>query len=378
MKNMFYIPSAILFCLLFTLCEKKTDNSDYIDEDIGQGYLTVMPVNEGDIDLFVVLGHLAPPGHVFPSDHGGFYLSDRELTYEVHSPGDLEVISIRRLQHLSIGITDYTLHLSSPKKRFKVVFGHLASISESILSQIPDFDENQCDYYMAGGNQYRMCTLSVNVPVYAGQVIGTAGGLLGQNGFDFGTFDKNRPVEFATDRWIGWDYMYAVSPLDYFTQEIKEILEPYCGDYHCGFKEIRTKEPIGGTIEFDKSGTLQGLWYKQNEPSNTEDFHISFVYKNTDPDVPIVCWGISVAENEPGLHTYTIQNSGLVNRNFSDVIPDGNIYRYELSHACTGANIAKPIILIQLVDERILMLEAQDSSQGPPWQFTGDVVYFTR
>ena len=378
MKNLFVFRSVVIICILFASCKKNSDDSVYIDENIGEGYLTVLPVSEGDFNLFVILGHLAPPGHVFPSDHGGFYFTDPDLIYDIYSPGNLEITNIIRLQHLSTGVTDYTLHLSSPKRRFKVVFGHLSSISESILSQIPEFDENQCEYYMAGGNQYRKCSLSVHVAAYAGEVIGTGGGLPGQYAVDFGTFDKNRPVTFATDRWTGWDYMYAVSPLDYFTREIYEILKPYCGDYNCGFIEIRTAEPIGGIIEFDVPGTLQGLWYKQNEPSNTEDYHISFVYKNTNPDVPVICWGISVKGNDPGEYKFSIRNSGLVNRDFQNIIPDGNMYRYELSHVCTSKVLAKPIILVQLTDERTLKLEAQDSGQGPPWQFTENAVHFTR
>ncbi len=367
---------------VFVNCKKDSPDNppDYIDEEIGEGYFTVLPVGEEDFYLFVNLGHMNPPGHVFPSGHGGFYLTDYEHVCNIYSPGDLTVTRISRVEHLSGGEDDYTLQLSSPKGRLKIVFGHLSSISSNILDQAPSFDESECETYMAGGGHFRICSVFLEdmIEVSAGDIIGTGGGLPGQYGVDFGVFDKNRPVHFATDRFTDYDYMYAVSPLNYFTPKIVEILRPVCGDWVCGIQKIRTIEPIGSTVEFDSTGTLQGLWYKKDEPLNTEDFHIAFVYDNTDPYEPVISWGTSVPGNDPGVHTFTVENSGTVNRKFVDVTSDGNIYSYEIRNQCSTIYTENSILLVQLTAGDTLKLETLKPDDGPPWQFTGNAVYFTR
>ena len=372
-----------ILCVLLILCNackknKDDDDPSYMNEEIGKGYLTVLPIDEDDFYLFVNLGHQNPPGHVFPSGHGGFYLTDYMQTSNVYSPGNLFITQIVRLEHVTAGIQDYTLKLSSPQGRLNITFGHLSSIDSSILAKAPSFDGSECETYMAGGNDYHMCIVWTNIEVSAGDIIATGGGLPGQFGVDFGVYDKKRPVKFVHNRWADYDYGYAVSPLDYFTSEITEILTPLCGDYVCGSRNIRTIDPIGGTIEYDSTGTLQGLWYKPDHFGDSEDYHISFVFDNTQPWIPVICWGISVPGSTPGVYTFDTENSGIVNRKFVDVVPDGNIYRYEIKDECSNNPPENSMLLIQLIHSDTLKLETQQPSAGPPWNFTDSAVYFIR
>ncbi len=366
----------VIIALLAYSC-KSTSSSDEPKVEVGKGYFSALPIDKENFNFFVNLGHLSQPGHTFPSGHGGFVLTDHMNPVPVYSPADIVVTAITSLEHINHGYTDYGLNLSVNDFEFSIKLGHMSQIHHSILNQVGDLSDEDCEQYSTSGDDYRLCLQWTEIPVFAGDTLGMVGGNPGQFGLDFGVYDKSKPNELATDRFDDYGYPYSVSPLDYFTDEIVDYLALICGGYLHGSPFVRTKPPIGGTINYDVEGTAQGIWFKEGEPISPEDPHIALVYHNADPDIPLFSVGISIPGLVSGPYTYSVKETGLIDRAFYDVKPDGNIYVYN-SWYLSNNPYGHMRLLIQMLDETHLKVEMQDTSTTEPWQFTNNAVIFDR
>jgi hypothetical protein len=368
---------GVMMTFLFIRCDDGDGSVDTYPE-IGQGFLTVLPMNPEDFYLFVNVGHLNPPGHTFPSDHGGFYLTRWQEKTPVFSPTDMTITEISGVEHVEAGFSDYDMTLSANDGGFLVVFGHLSSINPSILDQAPPLEEGNCFTYIAGEIEYRRCGVTTKIHVMAGDTVGFAGGNPGMGGIDFGTFDYNRPVEFASERFEDYRLVYTVSPLDYFIDEIRNVLIPVCGDMECGSVKIRTQEPVGGTVAYDRPGTAQGLWFRARQPTYPEDLHIALIYDNVEPEIPVFSVGNSLTGLNSGMYTFTPADTGVVDRLFDEVLPDGRIYRYNIRYQCSNAPVFNAVILLELTDPETMRIEKKNASDGPPWVFSENAIEFVR
>jgi len=374
-RTVIFTGLCLIFSILVSDCNNKKGTTEP-EVTIGEGFMTVLPLKAEDFYLFVNLGHLNPPGHTFPSGHGGFYLTDWEQKVPVFSPADMNITRITQVEHVHGGYYDYDITLSVNKGEFEIVFGHVSGIHPDILEQAPEFDTGECETYTTGGETYIRCLVWTDISVSAGDTLGTAGGNPGQFGLDFGCFDQNIEHTFASNRFEGHKYIHAVSPLDYFAQAIRSLILPVCGDYVCGAPLTRTQEPVGGTVEYDLTGTARGLWFKQGEPSSPEDPHCALIYCNVEPDIPVFSTGTSVPDLITGLYTFTPADTGRVNRLFQDVEPN-DIYRYKIRNRCDQYGFIA-VILLQLTNDTTLKLEKQLPGDGPPWNFTDNAVIFVR
>jgi hypothetical protein len=374
-----FLNSFFITTILFLIGCKSPQKITAPKAEVGKGFLTTLPLNMKDFHQFVNLGHMSQPGHTFPSGHGGFYLTDFMARVPVFCPADMIITRIVESEHVNYGYTDYAMTLSVNQDEFQIVIGHMSGIHDSILEQAEAFIDRECEKYSTSGDSFNNCLLWTEISVSAGDTLGMAGGNPGQLGLDFGTYDKTRPIEFATNRFDGYLYSCAVSPLDYFTEEINQILIPICGDSFCqGKHTVRTKPPVGGTIDYDVPGTAQGIWLKAGEPMYPEDPHIALVYHNVDPDVSIFSIGISHAGLTSGPYTFASQDTGYVDRIFHGVKSDGHIYRYNVWYHCSTSPDMRAVLLLQLIDESHLKIEKQDTSSGPPWIFTENAVLYDR
>jgi len=346
--------------------------------EVGNGFLTVLPLNAADFYLFVNLGHLNPPGHTFPSDHGGFYLTNWEVQVPVFSPGDMTISRITRVEHVNKGYFDYDMTLSVNNGGFELVFGHLSALHASIETQVTNWDDENSETYTTGGDTYTRTTAWTDISVLAGDTLAYAGGNPGQFGVDFGAFDQSVTIDFASDRFDGYKFPHTVSPLDYFTEEIRNILIPMCGDYVNGVPTIRTVPPIGGTVDFDLPGTLRGLWFRDGEPTSPEDPHLALIYCNVIPDVPLFCTGVSIPNLNTGLYTFTPVDVGETNRLFEDADTIGQMYIYEIRTRGKADGVIDAILLVQLIDATRIRIERQEIADGPPWVFTAQAIDFIR
>lgn len=341
-------------------------------------YFTVLPLVLSHFDVFVVLGHMNPPGHTFPSGHGGFYLADHTVRVNVYCPGDGYVTCVVEMDHVSGGYKDYSIDIS-PCEEFKARFGHMSSLSDRILNAVGGFDDAECETYSTGGATYTLCRKEVRIPVEAGEVIGTAGGLPGQFGLDFGTFDERITLDFANkERFTGQDYLHAVSPIDYFSPSLQVLIKLRAGDRTPRGDQFRTVPPIGGEVEQDVPGTAQGIWFREGEPVHPEDPHLALVHENVDPTRPIISMGTSVPGFSWGMYTFTPQAAGQLDREFDEVTPDGRVYRYipfRWFDLCPPPNT---VLLIKMISTTRIRVEKQSLADGPPWNFTGNAVDFIR
>ncbi|MBN2415641.1 hypothetical protein JXO52_07355 [bacterium] len=369
---------ACLLCVLITAACRDGGDSLGPEIEIGPGFFTRFPLSRDNFYLFVNLGHLNPPGHTFPSDHGGFYLSDWTVPVGVIAPGDMEITAITRVDHVNKGYADYDVVLSANRKKFEVIFGHLSSLHPAIESAAPAWETADAEIYTTGGDTYSRRLLRVGIAVTAGDTIGTAGGNPGQFGLDFGVYDYTREIEFAGDRFDDYRYPHTVSPLDYFSEELTNLLLPLCGDYVNGRPEVRTAAPVGGTIDYDRPGTLSGLWFRQGEPSYPEDPHLALVRCNVHPGVSLISAGTSVPGLASGLYAFTPADTGTVNRRFELADEAGVLYRYEIYPY--GRSFAGPeaVLLMRLETAERIQAELQPLAAGPPWLFTAAAVSFVR
>ena len=81
----------------------------------------------------------------------------------------------------------------------------------------------------------------------------------------------------------------------------------------------------------------------------------------------------------PGRYTFTPTGEGLVNREFSQVTPDGNVYCYD-TDAAQGQNFTRPekvLILLQMPDASTIRVGKGNGSCSNP-QVMGEYVEFDR
>jgi len=366
--------SALIIIILSLLTCKSADDITAPKKKVGKGFLSVLPLNVEDFFFFANMGFVA--GKVFPCDHGAFLLTDVTKRVPVFSPADMTITKFMFCdEELS---TEYALFLSVNQDEFQIKIGHLSAIHDDIMAKIEEYSVAECETLNTMGRTYIHCLKWVDIPVAAGDTLGMAGGNPGQNGLDFGPYDKTRKIEFATDRFEDYLYPYAVSPLDYFTEEICQILIPICGNTLCEPNVVRTIPPVGGTIDFDIPGTAQGLWFKVGEPFSPVDPHMALVYHNVDPTIPIFSMGNGLPDLDMGSYTFTIADTGYVDRPFQVVTPDSQLYRYNVWYLCSDSPSLRAVLLMQMIDDIHLKIEKQDVDTGPPWQFTDQAVMYDR
>ncbi len=350
-----------------TITEKLAEIIEY-----NKTILSSSPLDFEDIEAIVPLGAMNPPGHVFPTDHIYFYLtrdhgSDRPHTVPLYSPGELTITSIKASQHVLAGITDYTLILESEANPdLMILFGHVSSIDHALASDLVDIDNWTLETeYSTGGETYRSYRKPCNIDVGNGQILGTAGGNPGQWALDLFAYDNtHQPEQVANkDRWRHSNYLNAIDPLNLYEKgpivnSLRNLVQGNLGN--------NTEQ----LILQDILATAQGCWFHEEATSTyPEDPHIALVRSNIDINKQIVSVGVSVNGLESGEYEFTPNGEGYVNREFSDVSPDENIYGYELE----GYN---GLVILKMVDELTIWVEA--IGRTGDWEFTEHKTVFIR
>jgi hypothetical protein len=254
--------------------------------------------------------------------------------------------------------------------------GNINTLSPAVSSQMAAYSGASCTTYTTGGITNQRCDLPVAILVHAGDLLGTMSGTL-----DWGAYDyRKTPLAYANPaRHIG-DAFYDSCPLDYFTQASVAGLKaklgyfngppPYDGVSTCG------------TILNDVVNTAAGVWFKPGQPDNPEDPHLSLVHDN----VRTTWEDISIGVSGPGPTTYELfqpANSGLFDRDFTQVTDDGKIYCYDTFRDIISGNPQAGlnfIYLIQLTSSTTLRIDRQTAAScgAGPWAFSGSAVTYQR
>jgi len=322
------------------------------------------------------LGNLNPPGHVFPSDHGGYYVASppgAKVTYNVQlfSPGDIRITSMVASEHLNAGLTDFELNFEICNDLWGRL-GHITTLDEDLFGDTADYTQWQLeDEYTTGGDTYRRWTTDVNISVAGGELLGTTGGNPGQGGLDFGMYDRRSspPTPANPARWDGYGYIYARLFVEFY--EPGPVLDELWDLVNR--EDVPGDENPGGYNMQDVPGTSHGAWFFPGEPNNPEDPHLALVQSHTDPSRLVFCVGTSIPAVGSGAFAFVPENDGLLNRDFASVMPNGTVY---------GFVVEWPdyTFFIQMPDDNTLWIESLDGEHTDPsaWVFTDDKVVFKR
>lgn len=215
-------------------------------EGEGSKKLTSAPMKISDVGTILPYG-LMVGGHVTPVDHQYFYGKDQSLpkdSYDVLAPADGKIVSLELRPRGSSpnGVkADHRLVISYSCTFFSYV-DLATSLTPEIAAQMP------------AGWETKNGPQATNIPVKSGQVIAK----VGAQSLDYAVWDTTKNISGivhpdAYNNYEPWK-VNTVSPLDYYTEEVKTALLPFY---------IRTTEPRDGTIGHDVDGTAAGGWFKK-------------------------------------------------------------------------------------------------------------------
>ncbi len=330
---------------------------------------SISPVADDSYDFITPLGHLNPPDHTLPSDHVYFILK-RDQPYpaparpaDVFAPADMRIIGVTESLFRKDGRIvnqDYSIDFY-PCAELRGRFGHISEITVD-LKRALDSADKQCQEYGTGGDgtMCKRCTARTDIPVKAGQKIGTAGGKSAA-ALDVWVYDNRLPQPAYANpiRYNGGSRQTppATCFVNYVSEPLRSVMRSRLGGMERGAEGRRTREPLCGEINQDVPGTLAGNWFHNGVQHNPQGWQneMGFVHNAVDPSVEIVSVGGIIAG--PGLWWFVPKHEGAVNREFSEVRPGEAVYCYD----STG-NSGR--ILVRLASDTQLQAEKQDGSCG--------------
>lgn len=331
-----------------------------LPECTGQQF-TVSPVDLGELDEITPLGNIGPPGHTLPTEHLYLHLwptGTSSALVPLKAPGDIHITGI------SVAADENAPHQEDYTFTFalcKDVFGYFKHAKELSVELKAALDNAECE---GVAESHGLCSKRILLAVSAGTVIGKVGHT--QGNFDFGAYDYRVQLPFANPASYG-DLEAAgfgrprslsiVCPLDLYAPAVRTQF------YN---KIQRTAGPRCGTTMQDVPGSLQGNWFYNRGRADLEwDNHLAFVHGNGDPSTAV----ISVANvfMDPSKWVFSPSGSGLANRDFKDVKPDGSIYCYD--RGGSGR------ILVKMDSAAKIRIEHQQGSCSGSMALVSPVVY---
>jgi len=342
----------------------------------GNAFLTVPPIPPAALSGIVPLGNLLPSGHTFPTDHLYLYLpvvSGPRPLYPLLAPGTGWITEIGSTQKEGQAAPDYQITFS-PCAELEFDVAHVVSLEPSLASALsrPDF----CSQYSTGGGTVSQCWAYVALPVSAGQTLGAA------SGFDFGAYDSRvaGPVANPARETFSTHWRHTVCPLDYFDDADKAAYYALLGTFNGS--ALRTVPPLCGTVYQDVAGTAQGLWFNPAAPDTPEDPHLALVHDNVNPSLGVFSSGTTIAGMVDWAYPFTPSSAGLVNRDFDQVTPDGQLYCYDTFLPGSAPGLGTGIVLVSMPNATTLKIEHQSggaskdcSNGGQPLAFTAPFTF---
>lgn len=355
---------------LFLSCKKQGDDSQTNSTpmtDLTRAGCTALPFDTADITALVPLGNLNPPAHTFPTDHMYIYCFTSKPALPIHAPGNIRIFRIGRTHYNAGQFNDhYDYNISLGSENSCLVWGHISELSQKLLDAVSNFSKATCEVpYTTGGGTFEQCYQAVSIPLQPGEIIGMAKSNNGLAGMDFGAVVNGT----------------GVNPLEYFNPVIRTMLESKLGRFDGMVK--RTLQPICGEINQDIAGTVQGNWIKKGFPKTPEDNNMALVKDNIDPEKQAISIGNSLPGLPSKVYYFVPQKTGFVNRDFSGVKADGNIYCYTLglpNFPFPGnSTLVNTSVLLQLQGGTTLIAEKRncDCTCGP-YQFSANQVTYTK
>lgn len=331
-------------------------------------------------DFIVPMGSSSKDGHVVPVDHIYPINFGNEKNIPVYAPSDLTLIWVENKQMHNketeaITAADYNLNFS-PCRGINLVFIHLIKMSEKLDSAIEDENTNcntdqKIDYGIQNGipTYYQTCHPNFKkIKINAGELIGYFSGKSEKpmSSFDIGLYDYNKPdLGFANPARYYEETNHTVCFADYYIPELKDKYYAKFGSLTQNQDFIPVSgEPKCGKVMYDVVGTAAGDWFKNKIERNyiTDNNALVLIHDNFQTELA----KFSLANVTS--FTFSPTHSGVINREFSEVTADGNIYCYQEK----GSNTK---YLIQLVDTEHIMIESRTGVCQEKETFENPIVY---
>ncbi|HJQ08220.1 MAG TPA: hypothetical protein VJ836_01920 [Candidatus Saccharimonadales bacterium] len=319
-----------------------------------------LPMALADFRSFRPLGFVTQPTHIFGAKHSSFTINlphESKKGLKVVFPSDALVTAIISTESKRSAGYQMTFY---PCSDFKSYFFHLGTISERLQREIKG-GKATCQNVGTGENLIKKCQVDIEVKVESGELAGTNDGFAG---VDFGAVDyRLPPAQYANLKRYDGDYPHYTSPILYFTPTLKSQLESKLRSIDGAV--LRTAEPKVGTLLQDIKGTAQGNWFIGDKSfNNSQDFSpfLALLHDYIDPLQPLFSMGTSVKGLNMGLYGFKPRGSGVINRDFKDIKPDGSTYCFDsflTGKTVGGLNLSavSGAIIMAMPDESKLKVE---------------------
>jgi len=303
------------------------------------------------------------------------------------APADMTVLAIRAGETITPdgGWTEYDITFGICRDVIGR-FGHVGSLAGALLATVSAAPSNCYPEVQLPGSwadrRYRLCPYeNLNIQVRAGDVIGSVGDRNGHLDFRLNDFRKPE-LQFAKQQRWSPQWLHTACFLDYYPADMKARYYEILGTQHQDYTFQRTQEPRCGEVAVDVPGTAKSAWFFQlSGPGQSEGPHLALANDAVDPSIQMISMGTSAMAVgvPPGRYTFDPTNDGLVNREFSQVTPDGNVYCYDTN---VGQNqdmsmMEKVLILLQMPNAEKIRVGKGNSSCSDP-QKLGEYVEFDR
>jgi hypothetical protein len=370
-----WVGTILILCMLLNAYTKTTRSE--IPDGKTDPVFTVSPIDIENIFRIVLLGNLNPPGHVFPTDHIYLYISNpdgdnRPDIVTLYSPGELTVSAIEACEHITAGFYDYSITLRSSED-ITIVLGHVSSLSPEIFGDTSAFDRwTLMNEYSTGGETYRRWRHACTIRVMTGEILGKVGGNPHQYALDVGVYDRRHTHENIANpnRWLRTRYLHAVCPLSLYEEgPVLDRLQDLVYQ-----DEIKGDGGASSGILQDLPGTAQGCWFLSGiSETYPEDPHLALIRSNIHPAHAVLSVGNSIPNLDSAAYEFLPETSGLLNRDFKSITPDGQIYGFQTDQFAG-------IIIMQMPDAETLWFEALRSAttSRTSWAFTTGKTTFVR
>ena len=330
--------------------------------------LTTLPTSDENIDSITPLGNISLPNHLLPTEHT-YYMFKRgtdglPLKTEVFSPANLVVERITYISTTRNGQlfdADYKVDIV-PCKKVSIQFDHIRTLSPKLASAYAA-SKPRCQENQRAGDLNQYCHAEINIKLSAGELVGIAGG--GHpTGLDFGATDsRQKRLQFANNSRYRDNTRHTVCPYDLFGPAQKTHLYGFLGDSF----QRRINEPICGTIAQDVAGGAQGNWYLGKGGSDELERQgktVALIHDNVDPRLGLIVLGSTFSKV-----VFSPTHSGLINREFSEVVPSQQIYCYQpdasgsrVSYGTSGQFKGSVLIRLPSASELDVEVRSQDCS----------------
>jgi len=320
----------------------------------GREQFVTVPIDIQKIMSISPLGNLAPPGHTFPTEHMFFHITAGDATTEtvpLRSPADVYLTLISIGRGLTKDPVDYTLYFALCKDVMGY-YNHVKALSPELEMLV-----SQSSCMFPGESKETRCNIQTLHRVANGSEIGKVGRL--QGNFDLGLIDFKKQLTFANPSRYGTRSLYIQCPLDYYNTEGKAAL----------YNLLERNDGRCGRTDQDVLGTLKGNWFygsARADMGGDWDKLLAFADDSKNPSLSVISIGGIIGPAEKW--EFTPESSGMRNRVFDGVLPDGEIYCYESSK--------KPgKMIVQLTSPGELKIEKQNEPCASSRSFVNPTTY---